>query len=1021
MANGAIEKTEGACVVLAGAGTGKTYTIIEKIKHLISEGIYSPEKIVCITFSNEAANELLTRVRKFVKLDKDKEPIIRTFHAFSADLLRKHGEKIGINEKFKILTPDDAKVVLHRHLGIVAGRCHKYISTIGTAKDLGISLNELEEFSRKGMSEFSGIDIEKRLESLNFELQTLHLHDENSRERKRELRDEIARVGKVINLDKFVKAWRAYEKLKEKYNYQDYSDLNQNALQLVAKDVEIADEFDYFVVDEFQDTNKLQLDLLLKLAVKGGVTIVGTENRKFSGPTTSKERGGVMIVGDFNQSIYRFRGAYHKNFDEFKEKFGVGEKEIFNLDKSFRSSNKILRAAHQLILNNYENKDDCFPVWNSEDREGDAIEVHEMKNAREEARKVVELINGELQSGTAAEEICVMFRTHQQGRIIRKTLEGSEIEFCSVTKASLLRQESVKTAVDYLVILDKILGKKKGGEQAWWDLVYHHDFIEEDLIKIGKFIKDVSKEGDRNLSTVMLANLSEVELSSQGKIAAKNLVDRIKILLDSKEKKISEIVKDVFFVSGMLREGSGDRRKEAMLNLNKFYEIAQNHEGLYGEDLAGFIYYLEILDDLGIEVAAAELENRGVRLMTLHSTKGLEFDTVIITNLAQKRLPMEKMGGNELLPVELSPELRDRVDGMDRFEKEYFFKEYEKRHQLFDERRLCYVAFTRARKKLILSYALEYGGRKFYPSQFLQEVDYQKNGDFNFAIDSDRKYKEPGLEVQTGLSFSRALGLRDFDDALLNVVKNSVEEKKEKEIVFSPSSLSLFSECEKRYEYKYVFNMPEGKPKAWEAMRLGSFVHGVLDAGVKSGFKSLKEFLEFAHGLHLKGDWETVNLEDAEHLIKVFYERNCEKYSSETKTEQKLNFEIAGMKFTGFADRIDFNSDGLEIIDYKTGKGNVPPRARNWQLGYYALAASKLGKVKRVTLEMLKQEKPLEFELDDKGNAKSVNGLMEFNIYEVEGELVQTAHAILEGYKSGFKACGLEKNCDFCNEYVYGL
>ena len=125
----AIEKTSGPCVILAGAGTGKTHTIVEKVKYLISNRVYSPEKIVCITFSNEAANNLTVRISRALKeLNEKKEPIIRTFHGFSADLLRKYGTHIGISEKFKILDPEQAMVLLHRSLKTPAFYCQKNIS-----------------------------------------------------------------------------------------------------------------------------------------------------------------------------------------------------------------------------------------------------------------------------------------------------------------------------------------------------------------------------------------------------------------------------------------------------------------------------------------------------------------------------------------------------------------------------------------------------------------------------------------------------------------------------------------------------------------------------------------------------------------------------------------------------------------------------------------------------------------------------------------------------------------------------
>src|SRR3989344_6095731 len=146
----AIEKVKGPCVILAGAGTGKTYAIVEKMKHLVQIGV-KPERIVCITFSNEAANNLVLRIEKVLGLTNigngnANEPVIRTFHGFSADLLRSYGDKIGISKEFKILDPDQAKVILHRNLKVHVINCHKYIGTIGTAKDLGIKLNEFQQF-----------------------------------------------------------------------------------------------------------------------------------------------------------------------------------------------------------------------------------------------------------------------------------------------------------------------------------------------------------------------------------------------------------------------------------------------------------------------------------------------------------------------------------------------------------------------------------------------------------------------------------------------------------------------------------------------------------------------------------------------------------------------------------------------------------------------------------------------------------------------------------------------------------
>ena len=217
--------------------------------------------------------------------------------------------------------------------------------------------------------------------------------------------------------------------------------------------------------------------------------------------------------------------------------------------------------------------------------------------------------------------------------------------------------------------------------------------------------------------------------------------------------------------------------------------------------------------------------------------------------------------------------------------------------------------------------------------------------------------------------------------------------------------------------------MPDRKTIGWEAIKLGSFVHLIFEKGVQDKFKSLDEFIQLAKELNMDEEWSSVNLEEAETLIKVFFERNKNKYNEKSKIEQYLPLTISGISFIGYADRIDFSVKGAEIIDYKTGKSKIEGKDRNWQLGFYALAEKSIyGKVHKVTLDMLKQERPIEFEIDDLGNAHCISSkfIEGFNIYDVQKQLLDTAKKIQEAYKQGFKPCPIDKNCDFCNEYVYG-
>ena len=965
-----INRVDKACVILAGAGTGKTYTIVEKLKSLIKNKVYKPQRIVCITFSNEAVDTISMRVRN--SIDSNEQPIIRTFHGFSADLLRENSEKAGIDKEFRILDDDSAKIVLHSSLKVPAYYCHKYISSMSSAKDLGITVEEMEAHLNS-MHSGDISNLEEKRAALQFKFQTLKQEDKSE---KKKLAEELLKLSELFEFRKFVQTWKLYEKIKKKQNYLDYADLSYNALKLLRENPELSDKYDYVIVDEFQDTNKLQLDMIFSLAKKGNIT----------------------VVGDMNQSIYRFRGAYKGNLEEFLKFYNLSKQDVFTLQSSYRSTNKILKVAHELILHNYSNKDECFEVKSVHDLEGDNVEVFELKNSREEARKVSEIVEKSLSEGTKLEEICVLTRTHQQSQLVKRCLELKGIPFSSVEKPSLLKQGKVKIVLDYISIVNSVLMKGKNAEQAWWDLIYQSHFSSDDLIKIGSFIKENKKED--NFGRFVLDNIQSVDLNEDGKMKIKFIVEKVNELIKNADKNVLEFVEKVYDLLGFSNYETLENKEEARL-LSSFIDFVKEQTAFAGANIGGFVYHIGIISALSIDIPFAGINSEGVKIMTSHSTKGLEYKVVIITNVAQKRFPMIRSKSSPFLPLHLHPEIKS-LNEEEKRQRLSDWEEFDKMHQLHEERRLFYVACTRAKRKLYMTYALDYGGKKHSASQFLDEIKFKENKDVDFKIDEDEKY--PSLESSKIEETSKQY-------SPLN-----------KELKFSPSSLLLFDDCQKKYEYKYVFNMPDQEIVDWTAIRLGSFVHLVLETGVKENYQTEKQFLDFAKIIHEKKEWEEVSLQDAETMIKVFFARNKNKFNTNSKTEQYLSALLEGLKFQGYADRIDFSDDGVEIIDYKTSRSQISPKHRKWQLGFYALAAQqKYGRVKALTLDMLRLEKPVSFSVNDQGDASpEFSDRMEgFNIYEVKEELISIAKSLLESYKVGFKPCSIDKHCEFCEEYVY--
>lgn len=924
-------RTDRPCVILAGAGTGKTRTITDKAVQLIRGKTFSPQQVVCVTFSNEAVASLESRLK--ANLEEYEMPVIRTFHGLCGDLLREHGASIGISPRFRVITPEDGMILLYQYFKIHATRCRQYIETASSLKESNTRIEEYEQYIAHAEAALPPHP-EQELETLKLKLHTSTLE----KPEKDALKKKIDELHMFVQQKRFLQAWRSYEKIKAKQQLLDYADLQQKALLLLQRSPALAQQIGYLIVDEFQDTNKIQLDLIHALAPKGNVT----------------------IVGDLNQSIYQFRGAYSGTFDAFKKLYAI--EDITKLSNSHRSPNTVLRVAHAAIKHNYANEQDCFLVKNAQDREGDQVTLYELLNAKEEVRKIVEVIEQELQQGTKAESICVLFRTHNQATLLKRALDDKAIPYSSVRRESLLTQPLIEKIRVLSIITDKLAREGVGGGHSWWTAARLGGLSSEDLASFGKIIKEY--RASVPLSRYLIDN--ELELSDDGKAKIKVIKAQLKELESVAKAPLMDFIGKA---SSLFSETIDEHER---VSLKAFTTYAQEFSERESADIGTFLAHLDAREQLDLGLSMPEVVSSGAKIMTAHATKGLEYDVVIIANLVQGKFPIESVSVNKLIPEKLTMESLDQ--------------------QVAEERRLFYVACTRAKQRLYLTYATQYGAKSFDPSQFLKEVRSNDNPDIRFVKDHEVKALE---ELATPV-----------------IQKTEIK----RAITFSPSALTLFANCQKKYEYRYVFNMPE-EISGREQRALGTFVHLVIDMGIKELFTSERQFLQLAEQLALKPEWAGVNMSEAHSLLKVFFERNKDKYTKDSKSEQVLFLTLDGLKFVGHADRIDFSPDGIEIIDYKTGNHVPYGKERDWQLGFYALAARRLGAVKRVTLDVFKNEKPLEYELDSKGVARDIrSNRIAFSLPQVRKELVETAQAILASYQKGFTRCPAEKSCEFCGK-----
>jgi DNA helicase-2/ATP-dependent DNA helicase PcrA len=582
----AVTHTSGPLLILAGAGTGKTTTITAKIAYMVQELGIDPAQILALTFSRAAAANMKAQVEKL--LNGTSEVHVSTFHSFCAGVIRNNADKCGVRPDFSILEDADTAVILHRDQGAGIRDALLYTSSISKAKDLNITIEELEEFVHQKKEEIIPMEPDcdrwgQIFRENNTKLNTFHLLDKagkkaqkNDKKHWTDFNDLYLEYRKYRD---FVQAWIPYETWKRERNALDYGDLNEKALQFLnAYGAEWIDEtYRYIIIDEFQDTNYVQFELIKLLA---------------------GDYRNITVVADPNQTIYAFRGAYTNNIQEYIRYFDIQPDDIVALDVSFRSTNGILSVSRDLIMHNYPEDDAglCVRIRNFEGAEGENVNIAECMDEDEEARYIVEQIEAYLEKGMNRSDIAVLYRTHAQGRKIRQALEQKGHSIRVKDDTDFLKQPEIKTALSYLYVLDNIAHPRARGTEGWWRLFhYNHALDTADSIRIGEYLK----KHQVTFHDAIYNHPELMDLSTGGAQIVRQMKERIDCLKEKLVLDVSDIVLEVLDASGLSRQFTLDstrRSREAMMNLRDLYEMAKRFEAAHGKDLGEFIAYLEILE-----------------------------------------------------------------------------------------------------------------------------------------------------------------------------------------------------------------------------------------------------------------------------------------------------------------------------------------------------------------------------------------------------------------------------------------
>lgn len=618
----AAEKIEGALLILAGAGSGKTRTITYRIAHMIQELGISPYKILAVTFTNKAAKEMKERVEDLIGED-GKRTMVSTFHSFGVRLLRTYGDRLGYGANFTIYDADDQKRVVK-----------------GIMKELTVKDKNLTEgmavslISKLKEEEVSADDYEKSENKYN------------------------------MNAVVVAEIYRRYNLTLKKNNGMDFSDILINTAKLLEiPDIlnKVQDKFRYIMVDEYQDTNNIQYKIINKIAGK---------------------YGNLCVVGDENQSIYGFRGANIQNILDFEKDYPNAE--VVKLEENYRSTSVILDAANAVISNNSSARDK--KLWTKKTT-GEKITLLQCNDGRQEVNIIIEEIIKGKNQGKKYRDFTILYRTNAQSRLFEEGFLRFNIPYKIFGGMQFYQRAEIKDIVAYLAVinnskdslnLSRILNvpKRKIGDKS--------------LEKINEF---ASVNGLTLFEALGRANEIET-LTANMKIVLEEFHKMMMELIEMSESEpVSElfdkVIKSIKYFDYL--ESNYEDSENRISNIEELRNSITEMEKII-ETLT----LREYLENISLVSATDNLEEEKdyVKLMTIHNSKGLEFPTVFLVGTEDEVFPGKKA-------------------------------DFEPR-ELEEERRLCYVAITRAEDKLYISYAASrfmYGEESFRTkSRFISEL-----------------------------------------------------------------------------------------------------------------------------------------------------------------------------------------------------------------------------------------------------------------------------------------------------------
>ncbi len=903
-----IDSIEGKYLVLAGPGTGKTFTIINRIKNMIKNKNVNAEEILCLTFTDAAANEMRSRLN--AELEEVSSGVnIYTYHGFCCEVIEEFRDEFELPSNFRIVTDSISRTFIKECIDEINPKAFRTEKNdpyffIDTIKN---SINEIKKYRLTKESYFYNIEHNRdwipELENKKAELAE---KIKQGKTRTATLEGEIVSLEKKI--EKVKELWQFYEKYQEKMtqnHYLDFNDMISYVLDKFENDPlflsTISNKYKYILVDEYQDTNMSQNSIVFHLS-------------------KTLETQNIFVVGDDDQIIYSFQGAKLDTIENFLREFP--DTKVICLQENMRSTQSILDVSRLVAMQDskrLENNPD-FEQYNISKEltakneciieKDKPVRFIEFTDEMQECNSIVDEIDALIHSPACPKdkegnpklsEIAILASTNSQLDTFVELFNARNIQYELKNGISIFSNHAVNVLISYMQML---INPDKYSHKIFQILLSQPFNVSP---KDYRLITENSSKFPTPLDCIRSIKDEDFEEGS-----------KLKIFLQTYDYlsayKTSENIKNTLLEIGSKTSifdyymNFEINRTENIAALKKLIEEASAYSEIYKTSLLEeFVNHLEILqnDEIDILTDKAPVTFNAVQLSTYHSAKGKEFEYVYMPALISANWENSKTPS---ITIPLSP-------------SEYKSKEELHELKLSDKTKVLYVGMTRAKHALTLSYALSKNGKPKKLSKFISNIK-----------DSLSQIKAPEYdETSYWEETAKTMVKREYDYKrdFAEMIKSKLKEK-----TYSPSAIKTYLYCPRQYLYSKILKL-EGRDGNPDNASYGTAVHSACEFAVKYALKNNKypskqDFIEvFKNELSNQkvSDYKNrVNLEGrGEKALDEFYNQIITSpIKNLVNSEQEISYKHDNYSFYGIIDRVDKNEDGTySIYDYKTGKAKT--------------------------------------------------------------------------------------------------